>query len=188
MPIVKSIAPENHTVCSRSSTLCKLVSWWNTVDSNKESAALLHQADWLLWLLHGKLGVTDYNNALKVFGLILSSLDLLPLPLVNNQFCVGNFILIVLYLSKVGYDPELDSYPPWLLSQSYSQLLPSVKAPGTPIGVLKEDIRTQYGKFAVLFSSLLMKAIQHCTFLLKAQFLYTQVSIRSLVKLLFAWN
>lgn len=110
MPIVQSIAPENHTVCSGSSTLCKLVSWWNTVDSNKESAALLHQADWLLWLLHGNLGVTDYNNALKV-----------------------------------GYDPELDSYPPWLLSQSYSQLLPSVKAPGTPIGILKEDIRTQYG-------------------------------------------
>ncbi|XP_075632947.1 D-ribulose kinase isoform X2 [Castanea sativa] len=93
LPIVKSIAPENHTVCSGSSTLCKLVSWWNTADSNKESAALLHQADWLLWLLHGNLGVTDYNNALK----------------------------------------------------SYSQLLPSVKAPGTPIGVLKEDIRTQYG-------------------------------------------
>ncbi|KAM3695414.1 hypothetical protein ACJW31_07G129500 [Castanea mollissima] len=110
LPIVKSIAPENHTVCSGSSTLCKLVSWWNTVDSNKESAALLHQADWLLWLLHGNLRVTDYNNALKV-----------------------------------GYDPELDSYPPWLLSQSYSQLLPSVKAPGTPIGVLREDIRTQYG-------------------------------------------
>ncbi|XP_050263079.1 D-ribulose kinase isoform X1 [Quercus robur] len=110
LPIVQSIAPENHTVCSGSSTLCKLVSWWNTVDSNKESAALLHQADWLLWLLHGNLGVTDYNNALKV-----------------------------------GYDPELDSYPPWLLSQSYSQLLPSVKAPGTPIGILKEDIRTQYG-------------------------------------------
>uniref|UniRef100_A0A2N9G486 D-ribulose kinase n=1 Tax=Fagus sylvatica TaxID=28930 RepID=A0A2N9G486_FAGSY len=110
LPIVKSIAPENHTVCSGSSTLCKLVSWWNSVDSNKEFAALLHQADWLLWLLHGNLGVTDYNNALKV-----------------------------------GYDPELDSYPPWLLSQPYSQLLPSVKDPGTPIGVLKEDIRTQYG-------------------------------------------
>jgi len=88
LPVVKSIAPENHTVCSGSSTLCKLVSWWNSVDSNKESAALLHQADWLLWLLHGNLGVTDYNNALKVFGLILSNLDLVPLPLVNNQISV----------------------------------------------------------------------------------------------------
>ncbi|XP_010263862.1 PREDICTED: uncharacterized protein LOC104602021 isoform X1 [Nelumbo nucifera] len=110
LPLVKSVAPANHTVCSGSSTLCKLVSWWNSHDSNKESSLLLHQADWLLWHLHGKLGITDYNNALKV-----------------------------------GYDPEIESYPPWLLQQPYSQLLPSVKAPGTSIGHLKEDIRTQYG-------------------------------------------
>eukprot|EP00268_Persea_americana_P067997 TRINITY_DN9421_c0_g1_i2.p1 TRINITY_DN9421_c0_g1~~TRINITY_DN9421_c0_g1_i2.p1 ORF type:complete len:154 (+),score=23.38 TRINITY_DN9421_c0_g1_i2:285-746(+) len=66
LPMVKSIAPENHTVCSSSSTLCKLISWWNSHHSDKESAILQHQADWLLWLLHGKFGVTDYNNALKV--------------------------------------------------------------------------------------------------------------------------
>ncbi|KAG6653380.1 hypothetical protein CIPAW_05G072000 [Carya illinoinensis] len=110
LPTVKSIAPANHTVCTGSSTLCKLVSWWNMVDSDKKLATLLHQADWLLWLLHGNLGVTDYNNALKV-----------------------------------GYDPELDSYPHWLLAQPYSQFLPSVKAPGTPIGFLKENVKTKYG-------------------------------------------
>uniref|UniRef100_A0A5B6YSD1 D-ribulose kinase n=1 Tax=Davidia involucrata TaxID=16924 RepID=A0A5B6YSD1_DAVIN len=110
LPIVKSIAPANHTVCSSSSTLCKLVSWWNSDDSNKDSAVLLHQADWLLWLLHGTLGVSDYNNALKV-----------------------------------GYDPEVDSYPLWLLSQPYSRVLPSVQAPGTSIGFIKEDIRKQFG-------------------------------------------
>ncbi|OVA06171.1 Carbohydrate kinase [Macleaya cordata] len=110
LPMVKSIAPENHTVCSGSSTLCKLVSWWNSDNSNKNSAILLHQADWLLWLLHGRLGVSDYNNALKV-----------------------------------GYDPEIDSYPRSLLSQPYSQMLPSVKAPGTSIGSITEDIRKQFG-------------------------------------------
>ncbi|XP_024030099.1 uncharacterized protein LOC21391801 [Morus notabilis] len=110
LPTVRSIAPANHTVCSGSSTLCKLVSWWERVGSQRKSALLLHQADWLLWLLHGKLGVSDYNNALKV-----------------------------------GYDPELDAYPSWLLSQPYSQLLPSVRAPGTSIGHLKEDIRSQFG-------------------------------------------
>ncbi|KAG4110113.1 hypothetical protein ERO13_D13G029100v2 [Gossypium hirsutum] len=110
LPLVKSIAPMNHTVCSGSSTLCKLVSWWNNDDSDKKSTMLLHQADWLLWLLHGQLGVSDYNNALKV-----------------------------------GYDPEADSYPDWLLSQPYAQLLPMVKAPGTSIGHLKGDIRTQFG-------------------------------------------
>ncbi|KAK1394968.1 hypothetical protein POM88_014024 [Heracleum sosnowskyi] len=65
--LVTSIAPVNHTVCSSTSTMCKLVLWWNSYGSSNESAVLLHQADWLLWLLHGKLGVSDYNNALKIF-------------------------------------------------------------------------------------------------------------------------
>nr|GLL23629.1 uncharacterized protein LOC109161468 [Ipomoea trifida] len=110
LPTVKSIAPPNHTVCSGSSTLCKLVSWWNSYESSKKSAVLLHHADWLLWLLHGKLGVSDYNNALKV-----------------------------------GYDPEAESYPRWLLSQPYSYLLPSVQAPGDSIAFIKEDIKRLYG-------------------------------------------
>ncbi|XP_026449616.1 D-ribulose kinase-like isoform X3 [Papaver somniferum] len=110
LPLVKSIAPENHTVCTGSSTLCKLVSWWNSYNLSKDAATLLHQADWLLWLLHGKIGVSDYNNALKV-----------------------------------GYDPEIESYPKWLLSQPYSMMLPSVRAPGTSIGCIVDDIRDQYG-------------------------------------------
>lgn len=69
--MIKSIAPANHTVCSGTSTLCKLVSWWNTEGENRESALLLHQADWLLWLLHGKLGLSDYNNALKVLSVLI---------------------------------------------------------------------------------------------------------------------
>ncbi|RVW93381.1 hypothetical protein CK203_022390 [Vitis vinifera] len=124
LPIVKSIAPANHTVCSGSSTLCKLVSWWNSDDSNKEHALLLHQADWLLWLLHGKLGISDYNNALKV-----------------------------------GYDPEHDSYPSWLLSQPYSRVLPSVKAPGASIGYLQEDIRTQFVKFVRSLAGLSLRSM-----------------------------
>ncbi|GFP85922.1 hypothetical protein PHJA_000736000 [Phtheirospermum japonicum] len=111
LPIVKAIAPPYHTVCSGSSTLCKLVSWWSSSNvTSNVSAVLLHQADWLLWLLHGKLGVSDYNNALKV-----------------------------------GYDPEYECYPPWLLSQPYSCVLPLVQAPGTTIGSMKENIRTLFG-------------------------------------------
>lgn len=70
LPMVKSVAPANHTVCSGSSTLCKLVSWWNKHYSNgsDDSAILMHQSDWLLWLLHGEYGVSDYNNTLKVAG------------------------------------------------------------------------------------------------------------------------
>jgi len=68
LPAVEAVAPANHTVCSASSTLCKLVSWWNTTGGGggAGSAVLMHQSDWLLWLLHGRYGVSDYNNALKV--------------------------------------------------------------------------------------------------------------------------
>ncbi|XP_073065654.1 D-ribulose kinase-like isoform X1 [Primulina eburnea] len=110
LPLVKAIAPVNHTVCSGSSTLCKLVHWWNFFKSAKKSAVLLHQADWLLWLLHGRLGISDYNNALKV-----------------------------------GYDPETESYPPWLLAQPYSRVLPTVLSPGSTIGPMKEVVRTHLG-------------------------------------------
>ncbi|CAD6220237.1 unnamed protein product [Miscanthus lutarioriparius] len=116
LPAVESIAPANHTVCSGSSTLCKLVSWWTSSSSGggrpaAAAAVLMHQSDWLLWLLHGQFGVSDYNNALKV-----------------------------------GYDPELDAYPSWLTSQPYSRMLPaSVRAPGTPIAAIKDDVCSQYG-------------------------------------------
>ncbi|CAM0871056.1 unnamed protein product [Alopecurus aequalis] len=109
LPAVESIAPVNHTVCSGSSTLCKLVSWWNS-NCSHDSAILMHQSDWLLWLLHGEYGVSDYNNTLKV-----------------------------------GYDPEIDSYPSWLMAQPYSHMLPSVRAPGAPIGPIKEDLCSQFG-------------------------------------------
>jgi hypothetical protein len=33
----------------------------------------MHQSDWLLWLLHGEYGVSDYNNTLKVIPLPLNS-------------------------------------------------------------------------------------------------------------------
>lgn len=46
---------------------------------------------------------------------------------------------------QVGYDPEVDSYPSWLVSQPYYHLLPSVVAPGTPIACLKEEIGNKYG-------------------------------------------
>jgi D-ribulokinase len=67
LPAVESIAPDNHTVCSGSSTLCKLVRWWNSEGSGLsgggvDSAVLMHQSNWLLWLLHGQYGVSDYNN------------------------------------------------------------------------------------------------------------------------------
>eukprot|EP00245_Coleochaete_scutata_P002753 TRINITY_DN1384_c0_g1_i1.p1 TRINITY_DN1384_c0_g1~~TRINITY_DN1384_c0_g1_i1.p1 ORF type:complete len:556 (+),score=77.98 TRINITY_DN1384_c0_g1_i1:86-1669(+) len=69
LPFVKSIAPANHTVTSGTSTLCKLVSWLDAQPITGEAilnSRLLHQADWLAFLLHGAPGLSDFNNALKL--------------------------------------------------------------------------------------------------------------------------
>ncbi|KAG6555637.1 hypothetical protein Mapa_002873 [Marchantia paleacea] len=67
LPTVEAIAPAKHTVLTGTSTLCKLVAWWMSGGSKLQTeVVMMHQADWLLSLLHGKLGITDYNNALKV--------------------------------------------------------------------------------------------------------------------------
>lgn len=54
------------------------------------------------------------------------------------------------YVLQVGYDPEVDSYPSWLVSQPYSHLLPSILAPGTPIACLKEELSNKFGMFSLI--------------------------------------
>ena len=68
MPAVEAMAPEGHTVRSATSALCKLHSWWTEQASASATsgAKLLHHADWIAFLLHGEMGVTDHNNALKL--------------------------------------------------------------------------------------------------------------------------
>lgn len=73
---IEAVAPPSSPVLSASSSLAKLL-WWrqalqNDISSvpplirDPDSLFFLHQADWLSFLLHGKLGVSDYNNALKL--------------------------------------------------------------------------------------------------------------------------
>jgi D-ribulokinase len=65
---VKKIAPPQHAVCSATSSFAKLVFFLENEGRSPlfSSLYLLHQADWLGYLLHGKLGVSDYHNALKL--------------------------------------------------------------------------------------------------------------------------
>ena len=70
---VESIAPEGHCVRSASSALCKLHAWWHVdaarapdPDALRTSAKLVHHADWVAALMHGRVGVSDHNNALKL--------------------------------------------------------------------------------------------------------------------------
>lgn len=62
---LRSIAPPNHTVLSATSSLAKLL-WMRQQSSFSEARYFLHQADWLAFLLHGQLGISDYHNALKL--------------------------------------------------------------------------------------------------------------------------
>jgi D-ribulokinase len=62
---IKAIAPENHVVISATSSLAKLF-WWSGQSYFKQAHYLLHQADWLAYLLHDQLGISDYHNALKL--------------------------------------------------------------------------------------------------------------------------
>jgi sugar (pentulose or hexulose) kinase len=59
------IVPPNHTVLSATSSLAKLL-WMEHLPSFGQARYLLHQADWLAFLLHGQLGISDYHNALKL--------------------------------------------------------------------------------------------------------------------------
>ncbi|MEA5487257.1 MULTISPECIES: FGGY-family carbohydrate kinase [Pseudanabaena] len=93
---VKKIAPPKHSVCSATSSFAKLISFLAKVEipdsftSPVRSLYFLHQADWLGYLLHGKLGVSDYHNALKLGydPLLLQYPDWLQSWLLNNPAVV----------------------------------------------------------------------------------------------------
>ncbi len=63
---LRAIAPANHTVLSATSSLAKLLWWQEGGHGGTAPTVFLHQADWLAFLLHGKLGISDYHNALKL--------------------------------------------------------------------------------------------------------------------------
>lgn len=64
---LQKFVPENHLTLSATSSLAKLF-WWLKMRPEIFTKAryFLHQADWLSFLLHGKLGISEYHNALKL--------------------------------------------------------------------------------------------------------------------------
>lgn len=57
--------PAGHITASATSSLAKL-HWFMQQPESAKARHLLHQADWLAFLLHGKPGVSDYHNSLKL--------------------------------------------------------------------------------------------------------------------------
>lgn len=66
MPQLTAIAPPNHIVLSATSSLAKLLWLAENSPATSQTCYFLHQADWLASLLHGKPGISDYHNALKL--------------------------------------------------------------------------------------------------------------------------
>ena len=65
LPAVAALAPKGHTCVAATSTLAKLMTW-HTAGRVARNAVLAHQADHIAALLHGRVGVSDWNNALKL--------------------------------------------------------------------------------------------------------------------------
>ena len=91
METIRAIAPPNHTVLSATSSLAKLL-WMSQQPSFSEARYFLHQADWLAFLLHGCLGISDYHNALKLGY----DVEQLSYPAWLTQLYVINLLPLVL--------------------------------------------------------------------------------------------
>jgi sugar (pentulose or hexulose) kinase len=72
---VQRVAPADHGVVNAGSTLTKVLQWRQSAGADhrfqsrgSDRLYLMHQADWLGFLLHGQRGITDYHNALKLGG------------------------------------------------------------------------------------------------------------------------
>jgi sugar (pentulose or hexulose) kinase len=63
---LRALVPPHHTVLSATSSLAKLLWLIQHSTFNTQNSYFLHQADWLAFLLHGQLGISDYHNALKL--------------------------------------------------------------------------------------------------------------------------
>lgn len=73
---VKNFAPSDHFVCSSTSSFAKLIALLTLLNeveisseqrlARQEALYFLHQADWISYLLHGRLGLSDFHNVLKL--------------------------------------------------------------------------------------------------------------------------
>ncbi|HEY9853239.1 MAG TPA: FGGY-family carbohydrate kinase [Leptolyngbyaceae cyanobacterium] len=131
---VREIAPPNHTVISATSSLAKLFWWLEKIPPNppyqggdKRRFYFLHQADWLAFLLHGKLGISDYHNALKL------------------GYDVENLCYPEWLVCSKDFSPFLRTEVLTTNLEDISIQLPEVVAPGTPIGEVTLEIAHSLG-------------------------------------------
>jgi len=67
LDMVSRVAPQDHTVCSSTSTLAKAYAFLDAIEGNIDDGyTMLHQADYVAFQLHRCMGHSDWNNCLKV--------------------------------------------------------------------------------------------------------------------------
>ncbi|GIL57680.1 hypothetical protein Vafri_12808 [Volvox africanus] len=137
----KAIAPPAHTATAATSTLCKLLTWWyGTGDGG----------NWRQVASERGLALPSPGS-----GVYDSGVTALPPPLLLHQADWLAALLHGVYDSgvtdwnnalKLGYDPELESYPSWLMEQPFAPLLPArVVAPGAPVATLERRVAGETG-------------------------------------------
>ncbi|KAK9840907.1 hypothetical protein WJX84_004162 [Apatococcus fuscideae] len=113
---VKEIAPPGHTATASTSALCKMMTWHNTGTWQKAEVERKRPC-----LLHQ----ADWLAAL-LHG--------------QTRHSDWNNAL------KLGFDPALPGYPPWLMSQPYAGMLPRhVHAPGEAIATITAEAAARTG-------------------------------------------
>jgi D-ribulokinase len=152
-----ALAGADHTAAAATSTLAKLLDWWGEEEEEEEEgvgvsggaparrphARLLHQADWLASLLHGRTDTTDWNNALKVgFD---PGLAVLPAAEGGGTGSGGgnNASPTTTTTTTTPTSP----YPAWLTSHPAAARLlpPRVVPPGSPVGELTLEAARRSG-------------------------------------------
>jgi len=129
---VCAIAPHQPVVCSATSSFAKLL-WWEqfalpgVARSDGMPVYLLHQADWLGFLLHGKLGISDYHNALKL------GYDVGALRYPNWIVEAENGL------------PEGAIAQSKACVRATNMVLPQVRVPGAAIAPLRPDLAQRFG-------------------------------------------
>ncbi len=66
LPQIEAVAPQGHVVVAATSSLAKLLWALDRDRPGLTDTYLWHQADWLGFCLHGRPGLSDYHNALKL--------------------------------------------------------------------------------------------------------------------------